>query len=277
MIEGPHISRIRIYPVKSLDPIELDHAEMGTYGLKDDRNFAMMADNVHLINGKRTGLVNSLKAEYDLEQGLITLSKRGDSEKESFELREENRELEAYLSSHFGMKLTLVHDTNGGLQDVPKRGSVSIVTEATLRSLQEDLKMEDLENLRLRFRTNIEISGVEAYWEDRLFNTPGKGVRFTIGDVEMVGICPRVRCNVPPRDPFTGETDKAFAKTMMASRAKHLPSDSHLYEYGNSYHLCVDTYISPQEKGKVIRLGDEVKPLELLDDVSPLIKSENEV
>lgn len=273
----PHISGIRLYPVKALDPVELMEAEVGIHGLKYDRSFAMLADDGRLINGKRTGLVNSLKAEYDLEQSLISLSKRGKSEKESFELREGNRELEAYLAAHFGMKVSLVHDVQGGLQDVPKRGSVSIVTEATLRSLQEDLKMEDLENLRLRFRTNIEISGVEAYWEDRLFNTPGKGVRFTIGDVEMVGICPRVRCNVPPRDPFTGETDKAFAKTMMASRAKHLPSDSHLYEYGNSYHLCVDTYISPQEKGKMIRLGDEVKPWELLDDVSPLIKAENEV
>jgi uncharacterized protein len=276
-MEGPQISRIRIYPVKSLDPIELDHAEVGTYGLKDDRSFAMFANDGRLINGKRTGLVNSLKAEYDLEQGLITLSKRDELEKESFQLREGNSELEAYLAAHFDMKVSLVHDVEGGLQDVPKRGSVSIVTEATLRSLQEDLKMEDLENLRLRFRANLEISGVEAYWEDRLFNAPGKGVKFSIGDVEMIGICPRIRCSVPPRNPFTGEPEKYFAKAMMASREKHLPSDSHLYEYGNSYHLCVDTYISPQEKGKVIRLGDEVKPWELLDDVSPLIKSENEV
>jgi uncharacterized protein YcbX len=118
---------------------------------------------------------------------------------------------------------------------------------------------------------------VEAYWEDRLFNSLGKGVRFMLGEVEMIGICPRVRCNVPPRDPFTGETDKAFAKTMMVSRAEHLPSDSHLYEFGNSYHLCVDTYIAPQEKGKVISVGDELNIIELIDNVSHLIRDENEV
>ena len=273
---GPHISRIRIYPVKSLDPVEVQEAEIGMHGLRHDRSFAMKSEDGLFINGKGNELVHSLKADYDLVKGRIILSKRMDPEERTFELKEGNQELETYLSSHFGMKVTLVHDVTGGLQDVPKRGSLSIVSEATLHSLKEDLKMEDMENLRLRFRTNIELSGVEAYWEDRLFNTPGKGVRFTLGEVEMIGICPRVRCSVPPRDPFTGTIDKSFAKTMMTSRAKHLPADSHLYEYGNSYHLCVDTYIAPQQKGKVIRIGDELNLIDLIDNVTHLINAENE-
>jgi hypothetical protein len=67
---------------------------------------------------------------------------------------------------------------------------------------------------------------------------------------------------VPPRNPLTGITDKGFVKRMMKSREATLPKNSHLPEYGNLYHLTINTYISETQKGKWLRVGDALKIIE---------------
>jgi len=261
-MQNPYISKIRIYPVKSLDPIEVEEAEIGIRSLKHDRTFAMLANDGRFINGKRTGRVNQLKTEYDLEENLIHLTPRSGGATNTFELKEGNKKLNEYLELFFEMKLNLLHRTKGELMDIPGTSSVTVVSEASLQSLQNDFSDKTLEDIRLRFRTNIEISGVDAYWEENLFSTPGIGMKFLVGDVEMVGVSPRARCNVPPRNPLTGETDKTFVKKMIASRNNSLPEESKLPLYGNSYHLTVNTYVPESQQGKVIKLGDPVRILE---------------
>lgn len=260
-MEQPILSGIRIYPIKSLDPVVLDEAEIGVHSLKYDRAFAMLGADGRYINGKRTGRVNQLKAEYDLPNGNIILSTRGHAEKHRFKLEEGNAELIEYLSDFFEMPVILVHRNRGELMDVPNRSSVTVVSRASIESLQNDLPNHSKEDLRLRFRPNIEISGVEAFWEEQLFRPSGEGIRFTIGNVEMVGMSPRARCNVPPRNPLTGETDKQFIKAMLASRAKSLPHDSFLPQYDNLYHFTVDTHLPEDQIGKVMKIGDSVKIL----------------
>jgi uncharacterized protein YcbX len=87
-------------------------------------------------------------------------------------------------------------------------------------------------------------------------------MRIQVGDVEMIGVSPRARCNVPPRDPLMGITDKSFIKRMMKSREKTLPRNSHIPAYGSLYHLTINTYISETQKGKWLRVGDELKIIE---------------
>ncbi len=258
-MEKPHIDRIRIYPIKSLDPVEVLQAEIGIHSLKYDRSFALLGEDGRFINGKRTGLVNQLKATYDLENELVFLSRRGDETIHRFELRQENSALIRYLEDFFGMKVFLLQNTNGDLMDIPMQSSVTVLSTATLLSLQNDLKDHTLEDLRLRFRANIEIGGVDAFWEEKLFLAPGVGVRFTVGEAEMIGVDPRARCNVPPRNPMNGETDKSFVKKMMQSRLSSLPEESTLLQYGNAYQLTVNTYLDPDQKGKIIKVGDTVE------------------
>jgi len=259
---APYIKRLRIYPVKSLDPIEKEEVEIGIRSLKNDRAYAMLAEDGRFINGKRTGLVNTLKADYDLENNSITLGRRSEESRTRFELRENNAQLNAYLSDYFNMKVFLLHRTKGELMDIPGASSVTIISDASLISLQKDLQQKSLEDLRLRFRTNIELSGVEAYWEEQLFHSPGIGMRFRAGDVEMIGVSPRARCNVPPRDPLTGKTDKSFVKKMISSRDKNLPAKSKIPQYGSTYHLTVNTYLPETEFGKKIRVGDKIEIIE---------------
>jgi uncharacterized protein YcbX len=84
-------------------------------------------------------------------------------------------------------------------------------------------------------------------------------VPFLIGDVKIIGKNLRARCNVPPRNPLTGETDKTFIKKLIDSRQKNIPSWSHVQKLGSLYHLSVDTFIPDSETGKQIHIGDLVQ------------------
>ncbi len=260
-MDKPHIAKIRIYPIKSLDPVEVDQITMGTFSLQHDREYAMVAEDNRYINGKRTGRVNQLKARYDLPNQLVTLSNREEGHEQTFGLEENNHELLEYLSDFFGVKVLLFKKTSGELMDMPHVSSVTVVSEASISSLQVDFKNYSAEDLRLRFRSNLEIGGTSAFWEENLFGKPGVGIRFLVGDVEMIGISPRARCNVPPRNPHTGETNKEFVKRMIESRSQSLPNKSLLPQHGNLYHLTVNTYLPENQKGKTLRLGDEIKIL----------------
>lgn len=258
----PVISRIRIYPIKSLDPVELQEAEVGVHSLRYDREFAMLTHDERFMNGKRSGRVNELKATYDLSNYTVSFSGRNGRPVRSFHLLNDQSEAEKYLSDFFGEPISLVQNERGQLMDIPTASSVTILSEASLQSLHEDFLDRTLEDVRLRFRATIELSGVDPYWEENLVGEPGVGMRIQVGDVEMIGVSPRARCNVPPRDPLTGITDKTFVKRMMKSREKTLPQNSHIPAYGSLYHLTINTYIPEAQKGKWLRVGDELKIME---------------
>jgi len=42
-MENPHITKIRVYPVKSLDPVAVEEVQTSTFSLQYDRDFAMIA------------------------------------------------------------------------------------------------------------------------------------------------------------------------------------------------------------------------------------------
>ncbi|MFM8911701.1 MAG: MOSC domain-containing protein [Flammeovirgaceae bacterium] len=256
------VSRIRIYPIKALDPVELQEAEVGVHSLRYDREFAMITQDQRYMNSKRTGRVNELKATYDLPNYMVNLEPRTGGPVESFHLINDKKKLEVYLSDFFNEAITLYQNKQGKLMDIPAASSVTIVSEASLQSLHQEFSDRTLEDVRLRFRATIELAGVESFWEENLVGEPGIGMRIKLGDVDMIGVSPRARCNVPPRDPLTGITDKSFVKRMTKHREKTLPAFSHLAEYGSMYHLTINTYIHETQKGKWLRVGDELKLIE---------------
>lgn len=261
----PSVSKIFIYPIKSLDPIELSKAEIGLHSLKNDRAFAMKTSDEEYVNGKRTGRVNQLKADFDLENRLVHFCERTKNKVETFELDVYNKKLCEYLSDFFSLNIFLVESQKGELLDVPFQSSATVISTATYQSLQQNFPNISLSEMRLRFRANIEIDAPEAYWEERLINAPGMAVRYKIGDLNALGMTPRARCNVPPRNPYTGDLDKTFVKKMMQSREENLPEFSPLSLFGNMFHLSIDTYLSPTEAGKFIEVGDKISIGEVID------------
>ena len=260
LIMTPSLAKIRIYPIKSLDALELDQVEIGTHSLKGDREFAMITPDGNFFNGKRSGLVNQLNAEYDLKSRGVLFSRRGQAQTR-FHLDEDREAINEYLSDFFSAKITLLQNNAGDLMDIPKVSSVTLLSEASLQSLQSDMQEYPVDELRLRFRANLEISGFPPFGEEQLFYDASHAVEFQIGEVTMFGISPRARCNVPPRNPYTGEPSTGFVKQMMESRRKSLPNDSRLPEFGGMYHLTVNVFVDETQAGKKLKIGD---PLTIL-------------
>lgn len=262
-MEKARISKLRIYPIKSLGHVEIEEAEVGIFALKNDRLYAMVDKDGRYMNGKRNWKVNQLKSEYDLPNGLILLSDKKGGERKSFKLKDGNTELDNYLSDFFETKVKLIKNELGEFMDIPKASSLTVISKASLEYLQKDLKQHSLENMRLRFRTNVELSGVSAFWEEQLYQQPGTGIRFKIGEVEMIGISPRARCNVPPQNPNTGEMDYNFVKNVIQSRNNHEEIANKLLQYGRAtYFLTINILLPQTETGKKLRIGDEVEILE---------------
>jgi uncharacterized protein YcbX len=108
---------------------------------------------------------------------------------------------------------------------------------------------------RLRFRANLEIDGVDAFWEDRLYAEPGRVVRFRIGSVELLGTNPCQRCAVPSRDPASGDAISGFAKTFAGRREQSLPRWAVAARFDHYYRLAVNT--RPAVAGQ-LHVGNEV-------------------
>ena len=255
----PTLSKIRIYPIKSLDPVELSSVKIGKRSLLGDRRFAILYKDGKFVNGKATGMVNLLQTSFDETLEHVTFNIRGSNEKMIFNLNNETEQIELFLSNYFNTKVNLIKNEDGRLLDIPDQSSVTVVAYETMLHLAETLD-DSIDTLRLRFRANLEFSNVPPYWEEMMANYDSdKGVFFRIGDVKMIGISLRARCNVPPRNPFTGETDKTFIKRMIESREENVPSWSQIKKVESFYHLTVDTFIPDSETGKEIKIGDHVQ------------------
>jgi uncharacterized protein YcbX len=106
----------------------------------------------------------------------------------------------------------------------------------------------------------LEIGGVSAFWEDRLFGVRERdAVRFTVGDVNIAGTNPCPRCTVPARDSLSGSDTIGFQKRFSDLRRSHYPSWAcQPDQIDDFYHLAINTRVSPTEHGKVLRVGDFV-------------------
>lgn len=118
----PKVSDLRIYPIKSLDPVLLLKATIGRYSLATDRSYAIVDTEGTYVNGKRTPKVHLLKTSYDLANNKVTFSDRNDANTHTFKLEEGIVALDDYLSSFFGMEVHLKHTSEGAFMDSGKKG-----------------------------------------------------------------------------------------------------------------------------------------------------------
>ena len=256
----PTLSRITIYPVKSLDGLSLQKAAITEGGcLLHDREYAIFDEKGNFVNGKSNPLVHSLRSAIDFETETIAFRLQNETKWNHFHLQKEISEIQSYLSDYFGIPVLFNKNSTGRFMDIPDISGVTILSTSSLQSVSEWFNNMNPEETRKRFRATVEIEGVPAFWEDHLFSTEGKGIEFKIGDVTMFGMSPRARCVVPTRNPETGEVIRAFPKSFAKHRAESQPSWSTLNEYGHHYFLTVNCYIPASEIGKFISTGDKIK------------------
>jgi len=256
----PVVSNINIYPVKSLDGISLQKAQTGKGGcLLHDREYAIIGSNGKFINGKSNALVHLLRSEVDVEKEIISFRHESAVTWDRFHLEKERPRIDKYLSDFFDQPATLAKNSEGRFIDIPVIAGLTILSTESLKAVASWFDDMDIEETRKRFRATIEISGVPAFWEDRLFSEEGTAIEFKIGDVIVKGISPRARCVVPTRHPETGNVIHGFPKTFAKHRAETLPAWSALEDYGHSYYLTVNCSIPFTELGKWLTTGDELQ------------------
>jgi uncharacterized protein YcbX len=132
-----------------------------------------------------------------------------------------------------------------------------VVSAASIEEVVRWFPELDAESVRRRFRANLELSGVPAFWEDHLFGPVGTAVQFSVGDIAVLGSNPCQRCPVPPRDPDTGAILVGFQKRFSDRRRETLPAWAEASRFDHFYRFSVNTLCAGQG-GKWLRVGAPV-------------------
>lgn len=253
----PYLTRIDIFPVKSLDGVSIPQATVLASGaLEGDRTYALFDSENRFINGKRHAAIHRLRSTFSEDGQSITLAIAGIGTPATFHLQEERSQLETWLGDSFQQPVTLRDNRDLGFPDDTNAAGPTVISTATLQAVAAwyDLPLDEA---RRRFRTNLEIDGVPAFWEDQLFGPDDDPVRFTIGTVMLAGVNPCQRCIVPTRDSLTGTATDRFQKTFAEQRAMTLPGWTHQSRFNHFYRLAVNTNI-PDQGGQILKVGDSV-------------------
>ncbi|HEY9853449.1 MAG TPA: MOSC N-terminal beta barrel domain-containing protein [Leptolyngbyaceae cyanobacterium] len=265
----PYLAGIFIFPIKSLDAVAVDRATFLASGaLQQDREFAIADSQGKFVNGKRNPKVHLLRSSWDATTKTVTLQIQNTAEKQVFNLPKQTNQLESWLSEYFGFSVQLIQNSVTGFPDDAIASGPTIISISTIETVASWFPGITINEMRLRLRANIEIGGVPAFWEDRLFNNPEQIVQFQIGEVTFHGINPCQRCVVPTRNPLTGESYPHFQKVFSEKRKETLPSWVNPSYFNHFYRLSINTKVPTSEVGKIIKIGDEIK---ILRSSSPFI------
>jgi hypothetical protein len=252
------LSRIEIFPIKSLDAVERTDAVITAGGiLENDRVYAITDLEGRVVNGKRTGKIHGLRALYDTDIKEVWLRHIDEASPTRFRL-DEPVPIGRWLSDFFGFPVSLSHEPVKGFPDDTAAFGPTLCGLGSLLEIQRWYAGLSLDNVRRRFRTNLELDTAEPFREDELFGGPDELKPFRIGDVQFLGHNPCQRCIVPSRDPDGGEPTRAFQRTFSELRKQHLPEWSDMRRFNHFYRFAINSSILPSEAGKRLRIGDQL-------------------
>lgn len=259
----PHLARLIIYPIKSLDGVAVTRATVLKSGaLQHDREFALFDEDGKFVNGKRQAKVHLLRTSFDADVKTVSIQVQG-REQTQFHLYKERADLEAWLSDFFGFRVQLRQNSLAGFPDDTDSPGPTIISTATLETVASWFPGVGVDEMRSRLRANVEIGDVPPFWEDQLFAEAGDIVQFQVGEVLFYGVNPCQRCVVPTRDSLSGEVYPNFQKMFVEKRKQTLPSWVVSSRFNHFFRLSINTKIPESESGNILQIGDEVKILSL--------------
>ena len=247
--------QISIFPVKSLDRLQVESSPLLPSGaLRGDREFAIFDEMGRVMNAKRNAAIHNIRSHYEWLNRSVTLSASGLTS-ETFHLDGDRAEMGMWLSEFFGCEVHLEQNVAMGFPDDPESPGPTIVSTQSLESVASWFDGMTLEEVRSRFRTNLELDAPEAFWEDQLFGSEDQLKAFTIGHVNFHGVNPCQRCIVPTRDSISGDVTAAFQKTFLNHRKATLPPTVDRSRFNHFYRLAVNTR---SNQSGVVNIGDSV-------------------
>jgi hypothetical protein len=248
------LNRITIFPIKSLDGLDVPETRVLPSGaLEHDRRFALVDAEGRFVNGKRTAAVHRIRTEFDLAIWTV----RFNSEIE-FSLLHQQHEIGQWLSNALGIACGLAENPSAGFPDDTASPGPTLISTATLAEVATWFPGITLDEARRRFRANLEIGGVEAFWEDRLIGSAGAEIPFQVGGVRWLGMNPCQRCVVPSRAFEGGGTTPGFQKTFASERERRLPAWAPRDRFNHFFHLAVNTRLAPGQPSGRFGVGDPV-------------------
>jgi uncharacterized protein YcbX len=250
------VRQITVYPIKSLDGIHLRQARMSVGGaLLHDREFAFYNAEGRTVNAKKYPKIQQIRTFYDLEARTVRLETVGSSD--TFSLDNEQAALAEWMSAFLQTPVQLKQKQAGGFPDDDTASGFTISSLQTLETVRKWFPELDLDNLRRRFRFNIEADAPAPFWEDGLLSAQSEQW-CKVGEVDFwaTGAC--ARCPVPARDPFSGEPDSGFQQTFTRQRADTLPDFVEKSFFNHCYRLSINTKSNDEQVGKIIRVGDVI-------------------
>ncbi|MEA5513456.1 MOSC domain-containing protein [Nodularia sp. UHCC 0506] len=255
----PYLAKTLLYPVKSLDGVEVEQAKILASGaLESDREFAIFDEQGRFVNGKRVGKTHLIRSQFDILNRTISLQTPKQESPRVFHLDEQQLEIADSLSDFLGFAVTLGRNSALGFPDDTNSPGPTVISTATLTEVASWFPGLNVDQMRRRIRANIEIDGVPAFWEDQLFTQQGNIVSLRVGDISLFGVNPCQRCIVPTRNPDSGEAYPNFQKIFVQQRQATLPNWVDSSYFNHFYRLSVNTRLTPAETGKTFQLGDEI-------------------
>jgi uncharacterized protein YcbX len=254
----PYLARIDLYPFKSLDGVRVKTAKVLSSGaLQHDREYALFDQHGRVVNGKRCAQIHRLRSQITDDFQMITLRDINESTAQVFHVDREHTSLEAWLSDYLQRDIHIRHNSTMGFPDDTQSPGPTLISTATLEVIASWFPPLTLAEIRRRFRTNLEISGVPAFWEDQLFAAADQRVQFQIGALVLEGVNPCQRCIVPSRDSHSGVATAQFQKIFSHHRQQSLPDGVNRDRFNHFYRLAVNTQV-PEAQGQSITEGDEL-------------------
>ncbi len=255
-----HVARITVFPMKSCDGLALETASVMVSGaLLYDRKFALVDANGRFINAKRTPLIHQLRLQVDPVSREFDVGRRDEKVELHGRLDDDGPQLSDWLSAFFSLEVSIIENDETGFPDDLGAVGPTIISAATLRTVAGWFEGLTVEDVRHRFRANIEVDGVEPFWEDRLFRSDRQPQPFRVGDVQFGGINPCQRCVVPTRNSQTGDvTPAGFSQQFSRRREETLPDWAPREHFNHFYRLSTNTRLLERGHG-IIRVGDTVE------------------
>jgi len=281
----PTIRELRIYPIKSLCAVSLTTANLKLgVGLEHDREWALLDANDFYINGKHCPKVHQIRllqfeppSTFQLQFGTGTPKK--------LDLANQHFEATCWFQQVLekpNLRLVRRNPALSGFQDDPRFDGPSIVSQATLETVQKWFGVDDAID---RFRPNVIVDNVPAFWEDLLVNEDtSRGLRMLAGSSEIVGAFPIHRCVVPSRSPSTslkrGEVTADFIPNFQKERKACYPEGAPVKRLQGakeknreSYFLCTACIVLNQgtvSVGDVLEVKDSVLLQECMQKTTKL-------
>ncbi|MGI9429664.1 MAG: MOSC domain-containing protein [Bythopirellula sp.] len=254
------LSRITVYPIKSLDGHELTSCKVLPNGaLAGDRRYALVDAWGKYVNGKNCAAIHGIRSTYCNDLKSVTLAH--DLRQETFQLETEQAGIAHWCSEVLEKKCRLIENDDGGYPDDCDSPGPTVVSTATLALVASWFDWLDLDETRRRFRFNLELSEVPAFWEDSLVAEAHQVSRFRLGSLTWQGHGLCQRCVVPTRNSQDGAVAESFARDFVRYREEALPAWAPRERFDHFYRLGVNTRIDLGDQGGTLSVADPVEKI----------------